>query len=312
MTKRILFLGALVVFAVSVLPAQTTLTNDEVIKLAKSGLSDDFVVNLVEQQGGRLSSDVSNLVELKAAGVSERILTAVSRKGRSQEHLNSDSLVSLAKAGFSDSFIVDLMSRQPSKFAVDASRIMELKKAGLSERVLSQMVVQGSAKELPGGSVISIRLIEGIDSERNNAGDEFRASLQDPIVINGEVVAPKGADARVRLAAEKESGKMTGRTELKVELISVTFNGRAVPVNSSTVEQYSGSRGARTAKSAAAVGAAGAIIGAIAGGGKGAAIGAASGAAVGAGAQVFMGGQKVKIPSETLLSFTTQGTVKIP
>ena len=47
----------------------------------------------------------------------------------------------------------------------------------------------------------------------------------------------------------------------------------------------------------------GAIIGAIAGGGKGAAIGAASGAALGTGAQVLRG-QRVKVPSETRLSFT--------
>jgi hypothetical protein len=50
----------------------------------------------------------------------------------------------------------------------------------------------------------------------------------------------------------------------------------------------------------------GAIIGALGGGGKGAAIGAASGAAVGGAAEVLTKGQRVKIPSETRLSFTLQ------
>jgi hypothetical protein len=116
----------------------------------------------------------------------------------------------------------------------------------------------------------------------------------------------------VKLVADNESGKLTGKTQLIVQLTSVSVNGKNVPVNSSDVSEYSGSRGARTAKSAGAVGVVGAVIGAIAGGGKGAAIGAASGAAAGAGAQVFMKGQRVKIPSETVLTFTTQGVVKLP
>ena len=56
----------------------------------------------------------------------------------------------------------------------------------------------------------------------------------------------------------------------------------------------------------------GAIIGAIAGGGSGAAMGAGAGAAAGAGSQVFMKGQRVRIPSETLLTFTTEAPVKLP
>jgi len=60
------------------------------------------------------------------------------------------------------------------------------------------------------------------------------------------------------------------------------------------------------------VGAVGAIIGAIAGGGKGAAIGAGAGAATGAGAQTVMKCQQVRIPSETVLTFTTQKTIQLP
>jgi hypothetical protein len=174
------------------------------------------------------------------------------------------------------------------------------------------MVTQGGGRELPSGSEISIRLIDAIDSEKNQEGDQFRASLEDPITIGNDVVVPKGTDATVKLTAETESGKLTGKAGLTVQLVSVNVGGKSVTVNSSDVSEYSASRGARTAKSAAAVGVIGTVIGAIAGGGKGAAIGAASGAAAGAGAQVFMKGQRVKIPSETVLTFTTQGPVKLP
>jgi hypothetical protein len=125
------------------------------------------------------------------------------------------------------------------------------------------------------------------------------------------VAVPKGADARVRLATEKSSGKLTGKAELTLELVSITVDGKPVPVSSTSVAEYSGSQTTSTVKKAAVVGALGAVIGAIAGGGKGAAIGAGSGAAVGAGSGVFMKGQRVKVPSETLLTFTTEQSIKL-
>ncbi len=310
-TQRVLGLACAILCAFA-LYGQATMSNSNLIKLTKSGLSVEFIINMVDQQGSRLSSDVSSLVEMKEGGVNERILAAVVKKSPPVEKLNSDSVVRLAKAKFSDNFITDLMNRQPGSYSVDPSRIVELKQAGVSERVLSMMVSQGGGRELASGTPIGIRLIDSVDSEKNKEGDEFRASLEDPITIGNEVVAPKGADAKVRLAAEKESGKFTGKAELTLQLVSFTVNGKVVPVNSSNVSEYSGSRGARTAKTAAAVGAVGAIIGAIAGGGKGAAIGAGAGAAAGAGSQVFIKGQRVRIPSETVLTFTTEGPVRLP
>jgi hypothetical protein len=298
--------------ALGVLTAQTTMTNSDLVKLSKSGLSEDFITNLIDQQGSRLASDPSALIDLKKEGVNERIISAVVRKAPSREPLNSDSVLRLVQAGFSDGFVANLLNAQPSKFSVDASRIVELKQAGVSERILALMVQQGSTRELPSGSEISVRLIDSVDSDRNDRGDEFRASLEDPITIGNDVVVPKGADAKLKLVAEQESGKLTGKAGLTLQLVSITTDGKTIPVESSDVSEYSGSRGARTAKSAAAVGALGAIIGAIAGGGQGAAIGAGAGAAAGAGAQTVMKGQRVRIPSETILTFTTQKPVQLP
>ena len=292
--------------------AQTNLANADVVKLVKSGLSEDFITNLIEQQGLRLSSSVSSLIELKNEGVGERILSAIAKKSPSPEKLNTDSIMRLAQAGFGDSFMTDLMSRQSGTYSLDVSRIAELRKAGVSETVLAAMLKQSGTRELPANTQVSVRLIDSIDSEKNNAGDEFRASLEDPILVGGETIAPKGADAKVRLATEKDAGRLTGKTELTVQLVSIDIGGKIVPVTSSRVAEYSGSRTARTAKTAAAVGAVGAIIGAIAGGGKGAAIGAGAGAAAGAGATAVMKGQRVRVPPETVLTFSTETVTKLP
>ena len=167
------------------------------------------------------------------------------------------------------------------------------------------------AGELPAGTNLIVRLIDSVDSEVNRVGQTFAASIDEPVMINGETVIPRGADVVVKLVDSKESGKFTGRSELTLDLVSVKVDGRPVDINTQTVSRESSSRGERTAKVAGGTAAVGAIIGEIAGGGKGAAIGAAAGGAAGAGAEVVTKGQRVKIPSETRLTFVTETPVRL-
>src|SRR5205823_4166123 len=114
----------------------------------------------------------------------------------------------------------------------------------------------------------------------------------------------------VKLVDSKESGKLTGRSELTLDLVSVKVDGRMVDINTQTVSRESSSRGERTAKVAGGTAAVGAIIGAIAGGGKGAAVGAAAGGAAGAGAEVVTKGKRVKMQSELRLTFVLETPVR--
>jgi len=165
---------------------------------------------------------------------------------------------------------------------------------------------RSGADSLPSGTAIVVRLIDSVDSERDYLGKTYRASVDEPVLIDGRVVIPRGADAIAKLVDDKQSGKIEGRTVLTLDLAQVQVNGRMVDITTGDVSQASGSRGARSAKVIGGATALGAIIGALAGGGKGAAIGAGSGAAVGTGAEVLTKGQKVRIPSETRLTFTLQ------
>ena len=176
----------------------------------------------------------------------------------------------------------------------------------------SRSPVQQGSMELPAGTNFLVRMIDGVDSEVNRVGQTFQASLDEPVRSpGGDVLIPRGADVTVKLVDAKESGKFTGRAELALSLQAVKVNGQMVDINSQTVTQQSGSRGERTAKVAGGTAAVGAIIGAIAGGGKGAAVGAAAGGAAGAGAEVVTKGQRVKIPSETRLTFVLDSAVRI-
>jgi uncharacterized protein YcfJ len=93
--------------------------------------------------------------------------------------------------------------------------------------------------------------------------------------------------------------------------MSISVNGRPVDINTQTVSKESDSRGSKTAKAAGIGAAAGTLIGLAAGGGKGAAIGAAAGAGTGAGVEAVSKGERVRVPSETRLTFVLDSAVNI-
>ena len=165
---------------------------------------------------------------------------------------------------------------------------------------------------IPAGTRISVRTIDSIDSSHNQVGDRFKASLEEALVVDGNVVVPKGADVYGRLAESKKSGTFTGKSELQLELTGIVVNEQTIPLVTGDYELTGKSKGASTAKRTIGGAALGGIIGALAGGGKGAAIGAGVGGGVGAGSEIITKGDQVKVPSETLLDFTLQQEVSIP
>jgi hypothetical protein len=164
---------------------------------------------------------------------------------------------------------------------------------------------------IPVDTPVKIRMIDSVNSDTSRQGETFRAALDEPVYVDGQQVIPRGADVVTKLVTDQQSGKIEGRTVLTLALSTITVNGRPLDVTSTDVKTESSSRGQRSAGVIGGTAALGAIIGAIAGGGKGAAIGAGSGAAVGTGAEVLTSGQKVKIPSETRLTFRLQSPVQL-
>ncbi len=165
---------------------------------------------------------------------------------------------------------------------------------------------------IPAGTRISVRTIDGIDSTKNQVGDRFQASLEEPLFVDGREVVAKGADLYGRLTDSKTSGTFTGKSQLAVELTGIVVNGQTIPMATGEYSVAGKSKSASTAKRTVGGAAVGSIIGAIAGGGKGAAIGAGVGGGVGAGSETVTKGDQVRIPSETVLDFTLQQDLVIP
>jgi hypothetical protein len=162
---------------------------------------------------------------------------------------------------------------------------------------------------LPAGSSIMVRMLDSVDSSKNQPGSRFAATLETNLTVDGAVAVPQGSTVYGRLAQATQAGNATGSSELRLELTDIVVGGTSYPILTSDYQVKGKSSGKRSAKRLIGGTGLGAIIGGIAGNaGMGAAIGATAGA-VGAIAQK---GQKVQVPSETLIEFRLAQPAPVP
>lgn len=164
---------------------------------------------------------------------------------------------------------------------------------------------------IPSGTTMAVRLVDPIDSEKNQSGETFRATLNSPLSVEGQVVIPAGYDVEGHLVEVKSAGKFAGQSEIVMQLDRIAVGDKSYGITTDQYKRQGSSRGKNTAEKVGAGAGIGAVIGAIAGGGKGAAIGAAAGGGLGGGVQAATKGQQIKLPSETVLNFTLQGPVTV-
>lgn len=162
------------------------------------------------------------------------------------------------------------------------------------------------------GTLINVRLGETISTERSRQGDSFVAALDGPLVVDGLVIAEKGARANGRVVDLVEAGRVKGLAHLSLELTSVLLSdGQKIELRTARFEKEGESSKAADTKKVGIGAAIGAAIGAIAGGGTGAAIGAASGGAAGGGVVAATRGKPAVLPAETKISFRVDQPVTI-
>jgi hypothetical protein len=163
---------------------------------------------------------------------------------------------------------------------------------------------------VPAGTAVNVRLTQAIDVDASQAGQTFRAIVDDPVMIGGSIVIPRNATAVVQAVKVEQSGKMKGSDKISLKLNSIAFGGMVYEVATSYVETKGQGEGKKTARKVGGGAGLGAIVGGIAGGGQGAAIGAAVGGVTGA--AVASGGEEhLNLPAETRLQFQLSAAVNI-
>lgn len=163
---------------------------------------------------------------------------------------------------------------------------------------------------LPAGTTLNVRLTQDVDADTTKVGTLFKSLMDDPVMMNGKIIIPRGAAVELQAANVENAGKMKGADKIVLKANSVTFGGRKYEIVTAQVESKGSGEGKKTTRKIAGGAGLGAAIGGIAGGGKGAAIGALAGTAGGA-IMASQGTEHLKLPAETRLQFSLTAAVTV-
>jgi len=156
---------------------------------------------------------------------------------------------------------------------------------------------------VPAETVISVVLDERVGSKISTPGQNFSATVREPVEVDGRVAIPKGARATGIVRDAKPAGRFKGGASLELTLTSIEVNGTNYDVHTTSPTEASKGKGKRTAAMVGGGAGGGALIGGLAGGGKGAVIGGLIGAAAGTGGAGLTGNRDITLPAETPITF---------
>src|SRR3954471_21151709 len=190
-------------------------------------------------------------------------------------------------------------------YAFTAIFLLAMMSAAVAQEQQQQRERVGATGTIPGGTNLSVRIVENLSSATAQPGDVFHGTLADDVEVNGNVIFPHGSDVAGTVTDAKSSGRLSAPGILELALTEIKASNVNARVATEPLKMEGTSHGkANTAKIGGGA-AIGAVIGAIAGGGKGAAIGTVVGGAAGAGTAAATGKREATVESEALLTFTT-------
>jgi len=165
---------------------------------------------------------------------------------------------------------------------------------------------------LPQGTFVTVRVNQWLSSDRNQQGDAFFATLADPVVVDGVVIAQRGQNVSGRVTEATKAGMAKGVSHLGLQLTELTLvDGQQIGIQSQVATRNGPTSVGRDVNAVGGTSALGAVAGAVAGGGVGAGIGAGAGAAAGLIGVLLTRGQPTIVAPETMLTFRIEAPVAI-
>jgi hypothetical protein len=135
-------------------------------------------------------------------------------------------------------------------------------------------------------------MLDSLDTSKTQTGQLFTATLDTNLAANGVVIAKKGTKVNSKVIESENVRRLTGKSELQLELTNIIIDGTAHPIMTSGFQSKGGREGKETLKKAAG--------------------GAAIGAVSGVGVSMIKEGEPIRIPSESLLEFTLKQPTTLP
>jgi len=147
---------------------------------------------------------------------------------------------------------------------------------------------------------------EPLSSDHSRTGDAFTATLAQPLVADGYVIARRGQTIGGRVAEAQKAGRVRGTSRLGLEITEISLvDGRQLPVTTQLMEYSGGASVGRDATAVATTTGVGAAIGAASSGRVGAGAGAAAGAAASAIGVLVTRGRATVVYPEAGVTFRT-------
>jgi hypothetical protein len=156
---------------------------------------------------------------------------------------------------------------------------------------------------VPPGTSVKVRLDQALASDESRPGDEFEATLTDPVWVNGKVAIPQGAQVKGKVVDARASSGVQGAARLRLTLNSIDTNGGTYELHTTDVAQYGSGNEKQNWELAGGGTDGGALMGALAGGAKSTLIGAPVGAGARGAAPAITSPENVRMPAETQLKF---------
>lgn len=110
---------------------------------------------------------------------------------------------------------------------------------------------------LPEGTVISVRIADEVNSNRNHPGDLFTGTVDPSVLVDNRVVIPRGTEAQMQMVDSKKGGHIHGKAFVELQLVSLVLNGEGTEITTDPVTKKKGALSTK-AKAEVKPGAAGA------------------------------------------------------
>jgi hypothetical protein len=174
--------------------------------------------------------------------------------------------------------------------------------SGLS-LLLSCLAPTGSAQSINAGTEIQVRLLGQLDTGKTEPGQEFTATLGQPVRLDNGMVWPIGTEVKGKVVEVVSSGRLSRPASITLQLTQIGNS----PIETQTEQIHGQSHAGRNVALIGGIAAVGAVLGGVAGGGKGAVIGATAGAGAGTATAAATGKQEIVLRAETPLTFVVAG-----
>ncbi len=168
---------------------------------------------------------------------------------------------------------------------------------------------------IPSGTPLKVTLNDTLQTNKNQEGDAFTGTLDEPVEMEGKILIPSGSTCTGVITKLVKGGTLKTSPEIAFVVTEITTpKGKTYAVEVDTVYKKGKSHTGREVGMIGGGAAAGAIVGGLLGKKKGALIGAVAGAAAGTGAAAATGRENIIYPAGLTLTFNLQSplTVTVP